>query len=512
MPTIDSASLDGEGAPALEGGSVFGGYRIERLLGAGAMGEVYLARQVRLERPCAVKILPRELSRSRYFSKRFEAEGRVLAKLDHPGIVRVQNAGEDGGRHFLEMEYVEEGNLDECLLKNGGRLEASRVRTLLVEILEALAYAHEKGVVHRDLKPSNILVTREGRCKISDFGLVLVAGEEFVHSVVQRSLVLSQLAGQGMAFAPPGPGMNSQAPDSGSPAKPRAGSADPASVVGTPYYMSPEVQAGTGADARSDIFAVGVMAYRMLTGRLPRGMAKPPSKLVKGLDPAWDGWAAKCMEEEPEERFQSAKEALEVLPGRIRQPSVEEIAARYKAEIEALRAGNERLEKERKDSGTSFEAVRKVAEEAEKKRMEQERTLREAVVKTELERSMASKEIIRKPRSRTRRFLAIVVLAVFLGVVVGLITTAVVDPVTTQPEEPSRPVTLVASDRVDVLVLRKSDGARLYSGTLSAGQTHVVKAAGQVEIRFSSGKALMVERDGVRNRFTVDGTGRTILE
>jgi serine/threonine protein kinase/formylglycine-generating enzyme required for sulfatase activity len=388
MPTIDAASLDGEGAPVLEGGSVFGGYRIERLLGAGAMGEVYLARQVRLERPCAVKVLPRELSRSRDFSRRFEAEGRVLAKLDHPGIVRVQNAGEDGGRHFLEMEYVEEGNLDECLLKNGGRLEESRVRALLAEILEALVYAHEKGVVHRDLKPSNILVTREGRCKISDFGLVLVAGEEFVQSVVQRSLVLSQLAGQGMAFAPPGSGMNSQAPDSGNPAKVRAGSADPASVVGTPYYMSPEVQAGTGADARSDIFAVGVMAYRMLTGRLPRGLAKPPSKLVKGLDPAWDGWAAKCMEEEPGERFQSAKEALEALPGRIRQPSAEEIAARYKAEIEALRAENERLERERKAAEKRAEAARKAAEEG--KRREEEKARQEAATKA-AERRAANK-------------------------------------------------------------------------------------------------------------------------
>jgi formylglycine-generating enzyme required for sulfatase activity/serine/threonine protein kinase len=393
MPTVDVNTLNGEGAPVLEGGSVFGGYRIERLLGAGAMGEVYLARQVRLERPCAVKVLPRELSRSRDFSRRFEAEGRVLAKLDHPGIVRVQNAGEDGGRHFLEMEYVEEGNLDECLLKNGGKLEASRVRALLVEILEALAYAHEKGVVHRDLKPSNILVTREGRCKISDFGLVLVAGEEFVQSVVQRSLVLSQLAGQGMAFAPLGPGMNSQAPDAGSPAKGRAGSADPASVVGTPYYMSPEVQAGTGADARSDIFAVGVMAYRMLTGRLPRGMAKPPSKIVKGLDPAWDGWAAKCMEEEPEERFQSAKEALEALPGRIRQPSAEEIAARYKAEIEALRAENERLERERKEAEKRAEAARKAA--AEDVRREKEKARREAAAKAAERR--AAKEFTETP-------------------------------------------------------------------------------------------------------------------
>jgi serine/threonine-protein kinase len=188
MPTIDSASLDGEGAPALEGGSVFGGYRIERLLGAGAMGEVYLARQVRLERPCAVKILPRELSRSRYFSKRFEAEGRVLAKLDHPGIVRVQNAGEDGGRHFLEMEYVEEGNLDECLLKNGGRLRRSRVRNFARRDSCGPCLRARKGRRPPRPQASNILVTREGRCKISDFALELVAGEEFVHSVVQRSL------------------------------------------------------------------------------------------------------------------------------------------------------------------------------------------------------------------------------------------------------------------------------------------------------------------------------------
>ncbi|MFA5257135.1 MAG: serine/threonine-protein kinase, partial [Opitutales bacterium] len=150
----DETILDGPGnrpAPdsALPQGFRLGDYEIERLLGAGAMGEVYLARQVRLNQRCALKVLPAALAQSADFEKRFASEGQALAMLDHPNVVRVLNAGEDKGRHFLTMEYVEGGSLEEHLAERGGRLPEADARKMLVQILSGLAYAHKAGVVHR---------------------------------------------------------------------------------------------------------------------------------------------------------------------------------------------------------------------------------------------------------------------------------------------------------------------------------------------------------------------------
>ena len=125
--------------PSLPAGTRLGDYTLERLLGSGAMGEVYLARQVRLDQQCALKILPPELTRSRDFEKRFEQEGRSMAKLDHPHIVRVHNASVDAGRHFIAMEYVPGGTLDDLLARHGGLLPERQAHKLLSEILDALA-------------------------------------------------------------------------------------------------------------------------------------------------------------------------------------------------------------------------------------------------------------------------------------------------------------------------------------------------------------------------------------
>ena len=325
---------------ALPAGTRLGDYSLERQLGAGAMGEVYLARQVRLDQSCALKILPPELTRSRDFEKRFEQEGRSMAKLDHPHIVRVHNASVAEGRHFIAMEYVPGGTLDDLLAKHGGLLPERQAHKLLSEILDALAYAHKREVIHRDLKPANILITESGHAKIGDFGLALVAGEEYVQSVIRESIVKSQLAGYGLAksFKPAEdpeatmlatelpkkqPGAAGSRSDSEDetllagevmPSRRPSRSSDAGAFVGTLDYMSPEIRDGRGvADARSDVYAVGVMAYQMLTGRKPRGMARPPSKLVKGISGKWDAWVARCMEVEPEERFQSAGEALAAL-------------------------------------------------------------------------------------------------------------------------------------------------------------------------------------------------------
>jgi serine/threonine protein kinase len=340
---------DGSGSlhmsTSLLAGDCLGDYKIEKLIGAGAMGEVYLARQMRLNQQCAVKVLPEAFTKSADFEKRFESEGRSLARLDHPGIVRVLYAGEDSGRHFLSMEYVGGGNLDDYLAKTGA-LPAIEVRKILSEILAGLSYAHKREVIHRDLKPANILRSIDGHAKISDFGLALVAGEDYMRTVVDESVRQSRLVGIAGAPSPKNPSekprsnldtaetilADESAGEHGSPDNDetllesevngaskgkRSSGGDASALVGTIDYMSPEIRYGRGAaDARSDIYAVGVIAYQMLTGRKPAtGRAKDPSKIVKKLSPKWDEWVFKCMDEEPVDRFQSADEALAALPG-----------------------------------------------------------------------------------------------------------------------------------------------------------------------------------------------------
>ena len=329
------AGLPAQPAPSgqLESGARLGDYEIEKLLGAGAMGEVYLARQVILNQKCAVKVLPADLSQSADFEERFASEGKALAMLDHQNIVRVLNAGMGCGRHFLTMEYVDGGSLEDSIEKNGGRLPPALVRKVLDEILSGLEYAHAKNIVHRDLKPANILLSGSGHYKISDFGLALVAGEEYMQTVVRQSIAASQVAGLAPARRQRNADETIAADETlsagglvrggdstileaaaRSGAKHSSRSSDAAAFVGTLDYMSPEVRSGHPADARSDLFAVGVMAYQMLTGHKPLGLAKPPSKIVPGLSPKWDEWAARCMEMDPQERFQSAEEAREALP------------------------------------------------------------------------------------------------------------------------------------------------------------------------------------------------------
>ncbi|MFA5258001.1 MAG: serine/threonine-protein kinase, partial [Opitutales bacterium] len=336
---LDSFDGDADANHQLLPGAKLGDYEIERLLGEGAMGEVYLSRQVRLNQKCALKVLPAELTKSADFERRFAAEGQALAMLDHPNVVRVLYAGEDAGRHFLAMEFVDGGSLDDLLAKQGTGLAEETVRTILAETLSGLIYAHGKGIIHRDLKPANILLTAKGRCKISDFGLALVAGEDYMQSVVQKSIVAGQLAGYGKARSlkssddpdatitadrlasassrpPVSDAETIPASNAPTPSRRSARSSDASAFVGTLDYMSPEVRdRGQPADARSDIYALGVMAYQMLTGRKPRGRAKAVSQLAPKVSKKWDAWVDRCMEIEPDDRFQSAEEALDSMPG-----------------------------------------------------------------------------------------------------------------------------------------------------------------------------------------------------
>jgi len=313
----DATRLPEGSRPEVEGslgpGMVLGDYRIERLLGRGAMGEVYLALHTGLRKHYALKTLPKSLSRSSNFQMRFKDEARTLAQLEHAHVVPVHNYGEAEGVSFLVMGYVEGGSLEDYLNVQGGKLPTSEVATILRQVLEGLNYAHGRGVIHRDLKPGNILlesgkqspntlkpsnlIPNHLTAKISDFGLAQVVGDEFIQSMIQQTVTQSMLAHDQDATRLEG-----------------STSGSTSSYIGTLDYMSPEVRNGGSADARSDLYAVGVMAYYLLTGRKPIGRAKAASALVPGLPKQWDVWIDRAMEAEPEERFQDASAMLSAVP------------------------------------------------------------------------------------------------------------------------------------------------------------------------------------------------------
>ncbi|HUQ72586.1 MAG TPA: protein kinase [Planctomycetaceae bacterium] len=207
-------------------GQEFGVYKLEGLLGAGAMGRVYLARHLDLHRSCALKILPPRLAESDpAYVARFANEGRAAASLVHPNIITVHAIGEIDGYHFLEMEFVAGQSLQQRL-KDEGPLTPERATGLVARIAEGLATAHSAGVLHRDLKPDNVLQTHLGVPKIADFGLA-----------------------KRVAIDPSQPGSGE--------------------IVGTPPYMAPELFQGHTASPSSDVYALGICYYQLLTGRHP---------------------------------------------------------------------------------------------------------------------------------------------------------------------------------------------------------------------------------------------------
>lgn len=277
-------------------GDELGEYTIKQLLGKGAMGEVYLAEHGRLKRQEALKILPRELVLQQDFLDRFDQEAQALAGFDHPSIVRVYNAGTERGFYYIAMEYVEGGTLDDHLREKGGKLGVDATRTIIQQVLEALQYAHENQIVHRDIKPANVLLTKNGKVKVSDFGLAQVFGGEFVQTIVQQTNTTSQIDSTRTV-------VNTD----------QHASFSASEIAGTIDYMSPEVRNGQGADARSDLYAVGVMAYKLLTGDIPMGRCDSASTLVKGLSSKWDTWLDTLMSLSPDKRFQRAQEALDAM-------------------------------------------------------------------------------------------------------------------------------------------------------------------------------------------------------
>ncbi len=274
---------------ALMTGSRLGPYEILSPLGAGGMGEVYRARDARLGREVAIKVLPAAFSADRDRLRRFEQEAKAAGSLNHPNITAVYDVGSVDGAPYVVSELLEGETLRSILA--GRKLSTRKAIDYSVQIAHGLAAAHEKRIVHRDLKPENLFVTKDGRVKILDFGLAKLAREAL----------------------PSGPA--TQAPT-------QTALTEPGVVMGTVGYMSPEQVRGSPADAQSDIFTFGVILYEMLTGVRPfRGdsAAETMAAILKEdppdlpavnstVSPALDRIVRHCLEKSPEERFQSAQD------------------------------------------------------------------------------------------------------------------------------------------------------------------------------------------------------------
>lgn len=261
----------------------FSHLELSEFIGRGGMGLVYRGWQPELKREVAVKILPFEAMESSAAVPRFRQEARVLAKLDHPGIVKVYDFGEQADFFYLVMEWVGGADLASHLA-NGKKFAYERALKAMIELGKALAYAHGQGMIHRDIKPSNLLLTEEGRVKVADFGLVKVKEREASESVVVTT---------------------------------------EGERLGTPHYAAPEQNRGEGTeDERVDVYAAGVVFYEMLTGQLPQGRFAMASE-TPGVDSRCDGVILKALAGNVEERYGSVQAFLEDLESLRRPPIVE---------------------------------------------------------------------------------------------------------------------------------------------------------------------------------------------
>ncbi len=288
--------------PVEELGKLFPQLEIVELLGQGGMGAVYKARQPRLNRFVALKILSPEKQKDPQFAERFEREARALAWLNQPHIVTVYDFGEMQGTFYLLMEFVDGLSLRQLMQQR--RLASSEALAVVIQICQALQYAHEQGVIHRDIKPENILIDKKGQVKIADFGIAKLLEPE------PKDISLT-------------------------------GAAD---VVGTPHYMAPEqIEKPQTVDQRADIYSLGVVFYEMLTGELPLGNFQPPSQKVQ-VDVRLDEVVLHALEKEPERRYQKASEvktAVETIVNTTPpDAAAEQIAQEYLAEDYTLDIGS----------------------------------------------------------------------------------------------------------------------------------------------------------------------------
>ena len=288
--------MDESRPPPLSPGVRVGPYELGSSLGAGGMGEVFRAKDTRLGRDVAVKVLPASFASDADRLHRFEQEARAVATLDHPNVLVVHDVGAYEGQPWIVTELLDGESLRERLRE--GRLPPRKAVEIAIQVARGLAAAHEKGIVHRDLKPDNVFLTRDGRAKVLDFGLARIDPLSLDREGETQAAPKEQTS----------PGM----------------------LLGTVAYMSPEQARGRPADARSDVFALGAVLYEMLAGKRPFAGATPADTLSAILreDPplietgsaavpsTLDRVVRRCLEKEPSERFQTARDvgfALEAL-------------------------------------------------------------------------------------------------------------------------------------------------------------------------------------------------------
>ncbi|HXI03159.1 MAG TPA: serine/threonine-protein kinase, partial [Candidatus Saccharimonadales bacterium] len=276
----------------LDPGTRLGPYEILERIGAGGMGEVYRAKDTRLDRTVAVKVLPSHLSKDPTLRQRFEREARAASSLNHPHICTLHDIGREGEIDFLVMELLEGRTLAEQI--ESGPLPIDEALRYAIQIADALDKAHRQGLVHRDLKPGNVMITKAG-AKLLDFGLA-------------KSTLSPASGATGITASPT---MTSPLTAEGA-------------IVGTFQYMAPEQLEGHEADARSDIFAFGAVLYEMLTGKRAFGgrtqasliasilkeEPRPLEELAPMTPPSLDRLVRGCLAKEPDERRQSAHDLL----------------------------------------------------------------------------------------------------------------------------------------------------------------------------------------------------------
>jgi serine/threonine protein kinase len=249
-------------------------------VGQGGMGAVYKARQKELDRVVALKILPPGISQDPSFAERFTREAKALAKLNHPGVVTLYEFGRADGLFFFLMEFVDGVSMRHLLEVE--RLSSREALAIVPQICDALQYAHDQGIVHRDIKPENILLDRQGRVKVADFGLAKIV--ESGDSPPRRPSEGEQAATPAVSAAMTAAGK----------------------VMGTPQYMAPEQREHpTEVDHRADIYSLGVVFYQMLTGELPGKPIEPPSRKVQ-VDVRLDEVVLRALQQKPELRYQQA--------------------------------------------------------------------------------------------------------------------------------------------------------------------------------------------------------------
>jgi serine/threonine-protein kinase len=264
-------------------------YRILKRLGAGGMGIVYLAKDEKLDRMTALKVMPSELAANEELMRRFIQEAKAASAINHPNVAHIYEIGEEDGVHFIAMEFIDGQTLESLI--NGRPLDIANFLDISVQLADALDEAHSRGITHRDIKPSNIIITPRGQAKVLDFGLAKMSGRD---PLTNDSFIAT------------------------------ARITEPGVVMGTVQYMSPEQALGKEVDHRSDIFSLGVVMYEMATGQLPFSGVSPTDTIVQitqtqpesvvrvnyRVPDEIDRIIRKCLEKERDRRFQTARDLL----------------------------------------------------------------------------------------------------------------------------------------------------------------------------------------------------------